>query len=249
MPNRAEFPIVPAASMSPAQGEAVLKRRGWLSDREPEFQDALLKACRWRLFQQGETLVMAGDIGAPLIGIAAGNASVITSIGAPDTPLTHISHPASWLGYVPLVANRPTDNTTIARTPVYAAVIAKSAVEALLNEHPGWWRHIARLALQYGEIAAGIVADLLIRESDRRCAATLLRLADCRFAGARPAKASVNQSDLAVVANLSRTTASALLGRFEAMGLIARGYNYIEVLDPPALRAIADGELQSNEPR
>lgn len=249
MPNRAEFPIVPAANMSPAQGQAVLKRWGWLSLTEPEFKEALLKACRWRLFQPGETLVMAGDIGAPLIGIAAGTASVITSIGAPDTPLTHISYPAWWLGYVPLVANRPTDNTTIARTPVYAAVIARSAVEALLNEHPGWWRHIARLALQYGEIAAGIVADLLIRESDRRCAATLLRLADCRFAGAKPAKASVNQSDLAMVANLSRTTASALLGRFEAMGLVRRGYNYIEVLNPPALRAIADGELHSSDPR
>jgi CRP-like cAMP-binding protein len=241
MPNRAEFLLGAADGMSPVAATAVLKGTGWLSDRDPEFQDALLAICRWRRFQPGESIVMAGDIDAPLVGIASGTAAVITSLGAPDTPLTHISHPGWWLGYVPLVAGRPTDNATEARSPVYAAVAAKSAVEALLASNPAWWRHIARLALYYGEIAANIVADLLIRESDRRCAASLLRIASCRFAGDEPAVANVNQTDLAAIANLSRNTVNTVLKEFERKGLLARGYNHISLLNPLALRVLANG--------
>lgn len=242
MPNRAEFLIGASVTSSPAEGAAILKSRGWLSDRDGEFQDALLGICRWRLFQPGESLVTAGDIGAPLVGIASGTAAVITSLGPPDTPLTHICHPGWWLGYVPLVAGRPTDNATVARSPVYAAVASKSAVEALLRENPVWWKHLARLALYYGEVAANIVADLLIRESDRRCAATLMRIANCRFQGDEPAVASVSQSDLAAITNLSRNTANAILRDFESKGLVARQYNHIDILDPASLREIADGE-------
>lgn len=228
--------------MSPVAAAAVLKGRGWLSDREPEFQEALLAICRWRRFEPGESMVIAGDIDAPLVGIASGTAAVITALGAPDTPLTHILHPGLWLGYVPLIARRPADNATVARTPVYAAMAAKSAVEALLKSHPAWWQHIARLALYYGEIAVNVVADLLIRESDRRCAATLLRIANCRFAGDEPTVANVNQTDLATVANLSRNTVNALLRDLEARGLVARQYNHIDLLDPVALRLMADGD-------
>ncbi|MCF2514593.1 Crp/Fnr family transcriptional regulator [Sphingomonas sp. G124] len=242
MSNRAEFLIEASVSSSPAEGAAILKSRGWLSDRDSEFQEALLGICRWRHFEPGETLISAGDICAPLVGIASGSAAVVTSLGPPDTPLTHICHPGWWAGYVPLIAGRPTDNATVARTPVYAAVATKSAAEALLSENPGRWKHFARLALYYGEVAANIVADLLIRESDRRCAATLLRIADCRFQGQAPAFASVSQTDLAAIANLSRKTANAILRDFELNGLVARHYNQIDILDPASLRRVADGE-------
>jgi CRP-like cAMP-binding protein len=170
--------------------------------------------------------------------------SITTSLGPPDTPLTHIAHPGMWTGFVAFVGDRPTDNETVARTAVYAAVTSRSAVEALLKEHPGWWRDVARLALWYGEVAVNIAADLLIRDSDRRCAATLLRIADCRFRGDQPKVAHVNQSDVATIANLSRNTTSALLGEFEQKGMVARHYNHIDILDPPSLRAVADGERQ-----
>jgi CRP-like cAMP-binding protein len=242
MPSRAEYLLGGPVKITPAEGEAVLRRTGWLSDRETEFQDALLSICHWRHFQPGESLVTAGDTAAPLVGIASGTAAVITALGPPDTPLTHVGHPGLWVGFVPLVAGRPADNSTVARTPVYAAVIAKSAVEALLKANPPWWRHFARLALIYGELAVSTVADLLIRESDRRCAATLLRIANCRFKGAQRVIAQVNQSDLAVIANLSRGTANSLLREFEAKDYLVRQYNHIDILNPRALRALADGE-------
>jgi CRP-like cAMP-binding protein len=241
MPNRAEFLISAAAKMTPSEGEAILRNIGWLSSIDPKFQSALLRSCRWKLFEPGETIVGAGDKSAPFIGIACGTVSITTALGPPDTPLTHIAHPGIWTGFVAFIGDRGTDNETVARTPVYAAVISRSAVEGLLNEHPAWWRDVARLALWYGETAVNIAADLLIRDSDRRCAATLLRIANCRFAGDKPTVAHANQTDIATIANLSRNTTSALLGELERSGMVARHYNHIDILDPLALRAVADG--------
>ncbi len=247
MPNRAEFLISAAARMTPQEGEAVLRNTGWLSTVEPEFQSALLRSCRWKFFEPAETIVSAGDQSAPFIGIASGSVSITTALGPPDTPLTHIAHAGIWTGFVAFVGDRPTDNETVARTPVYAAVTSRSAVEALLNDQPIWWRDVARLALWYGETAVNIAADLLIRESDRRCAATLLRIANCRFAGDQPTVAHANQTDIATIANLSRNTTNALLGELERNGMVARHYNLIDILDPVALRAVADGETTISE--
>jgi CRP-like cAMP-binding protein len=227
--------------MTPYEGAAVLRTTGWLSTTPVEFQDTLLGLCRWRWFEPEETIVMAGNEQSPVVGIASGTAAVVTSLGPPDTPLTHISHAGWWVGYVPLVSGQPTENTTVAKSPVFAAVAAQSAVFGLLDQHPRWWKCIAGVTLFYARAATNIAADLLIRDSERRCAATLLRIANCRFDGDAPAIAAVNQSDLASIANLSRTTASALLGKFESSSILARHYNYIEILDPWALREIADG--------
>ena len=245
MPARANFLMGAPVGMSSWEGEAVLKRIGWLSTTPEDFQLALLRICQWRWFKPGDVMVMAGDPQSPIIGIAHGTASVITALGPPDTPLTHVSHPGWWIGYVPIVSGLATDNTTVAKSAVFAAVTSQTAIRQLLAERPEWWEQIARVTLFYARVAASIVADLLIRESDRRCAASLLRVADCRFVGADRAIAHVTQNDLAAIANLCRSTASSILGDFEAKGYVARAYNHIDVLNPVALRAMADGDWQT----
>jgi CRP-like cAMP-binding protein len=92
------------------------------------------------------------------------------------------------------------------------------------------------------ETALNIATDLMIRSSSRRCAATLLRVAGCRFADAPPpAIAWTNQEELGGMANMARSTLNLILGDFESEGLISRGYNQIILHNPAALRAIADG--------
>lgn len=240
MPARKELSPNFRTRLSPGDGEAILRATGWLSLTPIEFQDAILAQCRWQWFGPGEAIVTAGDPDAPLIGIAAGAASVVTAVGPTDTPLTHVIYPGWWVGTVPLVSGLPTQNNTVARIPVYSAVVQQRIVRQLLELNPYWWRFIANVLLQYAEAAAIIAADLLIRESNRRCAASLLRIADCRLEGSRPTIAPVSQTELASVANLSRNTASSLLRDFEQNGLIARNYREIAILHPETLRAIAN---------
>jgi CRP/FNR family cyclic AMP-dependent transcriptional regulator len=116
-------------------------------------------------------------------------------------------------------------------------------VTALLAERPEWWRHFLRLAIVYGDVTAVIATDLLIRDSERRCAAVLLRLGGRRFAGpddTKPVEVSVTQDDLAGAANLSRSSVRSMLGRLTARGLIEQGYRDIVVREPASLRAFVD---------
>jgi DNA-binding MarR family transcriptional regulator len=47
----------------------------------------------------------------------------------------------------------------------------------------------------------------------------------------------LTQEDLALLANISRTTVSEHLGEMEAAGLISRAYGRVRILDPNRLRA------------
>ncbi len=103
-------------------------------------------------------------------------------------------------------------------------------------------------AIVYGDASQGVAADLLIRDSERRCAATLLRLSGRRFAGARdrrPAESAITQVELAGAANLSRNTVGAIMKRLASRGLIEVGYRGVTVLKPAALRAFVDSSSKT----
>ena len=90
-------------------------------------------------------------------------------------------------------------------------------------------------------ISYRIISELLIRRSDQRIAAVLLRLLDQKDSAADPdadagAGLPLTQADLAEMANVSRHTANAVLGQFEHRGWVRLGYGRIALLDGAGLR-------------
>jgi CRP-like cAMP-binding protein len=81
--------------------------------------------------------------------------------------------------------------------------------------------------LEYGDLTVTIAADLMIRDSERRCAAALLRLAGCRYAGPQdvtPVEVPLTQNELAGAANLSRNSVGTMLQRLATRGFVEVGY-------------------------
>jgi len=226
------------------EGLDVLSRRGWLADTPPDFGRALLARGRWRSYEPSAVINLGGDDEeGDLFGVAAGSINIVTVFGAPGAPITHVAHAVFWFGYGPILRGRPRVATVIARTDVHLARISQSSVLALLAERPEWWRHIGVLALEYGDISANIASDLMIRDSLRRCAAVLLRLAGCRFAEPpelAPFEAALTQDELATMANLSRNSTGVVVRKLARLGLIEQGYRTLTVRSPKALRAIVD---------
>jgi CRP-like cAMP-binding protein len=84
---------------------------------------------------------------------------------------------------------------------------------------------------------------MMIRDSNRRCAAALLNVANCRRGepSSTPVlNAPLSQEELAAIANLSRTSISSILRDLEADGLIELGYRTVTLRDPARLRALVD---------
>ena len=225
--------------MDQKEGLRILTRRGWLSTTPVDFQRAILAKCRWDRLEAGVSIQEGGEEVGELIGLASGVVEMRTILGPADTPIMHFAHPVFWFGYVPIIFGKPRRITGVAKTTVWLGRIPHAAVMGALAQRPEWWRHFLQPALIYGDLALNIAADMLIRDSERRCAAVLLRMGGRRFAGPedqKPVDVLLTQDELAGAANLSRNSVGTMLKRMAARGLIDMGYRGVTVLSPVALR-------------
>lgn len=222
---------------------AFLINNGWLSHTPADFATAFMAHCHWRNVDAGSAISHAGDLANTVMGLARGTTAISTALTTPDANIVSIGHPGMWFGYVPMFSKLARVISVIARTDVRLALISEIEIERLLASNPHWWRHFAALGIMYGNSAINIAADLMIRDSRRRCVAAILRLADCRFAdrpGGRPIEAPLSQDELAAMSNLSRTSVSTIVRDLENDGLITLGYRSITLNDTDRLRAIVD---------
>jgi len=229
--------------MDREQGIAILRDGGWLSATPAEFQQAILSRCAWGRIEAGVQIQAGGEEEGELIGLADGIVEMRTILGRADTPIMHFAHPVFWFGYVPILTGRPRGIAASAKSSVWIARIPQATVKALLAERPEWWRHLMQLSVIYGEISQTIAADLLIRDSERRCAAVLLRLTGRRFVGpddTQPVEVAITQNEFAGAASLSRNSVGTMLQRLKARGLVELGYRGMTVRAPAALRAFVD---------
>lgn len=220
-----------------------LAQNGWLCATPVAFAETIMAHCHWRRVEAGAAIQLAGEASGAIIGLARGTISITTSLSSPDSPVLHIGHPGLWFGFVPLFSVSARPNSILARTPVVLASLSQIELERLLSNHPEWWRHVGALGIHYGNAAINTAADLMIRDSKRRCVASLLRMADCRFAdrdGQNVVEAPLSQDELAALSNLSRTSISTILHELVGDGLIALGYRSVTLHDTAKLRALVD---------
>jgi CRP-like cAMP-binding protein len=224
-------------------GLRILASSGWLSATPDEFRQSLLTKASWHCLEEGAPIQDGGEEEGELIGLAQGAIEVRTVLGTADTPIMHILHPVFWIGYLPIILGQPRRLAASARTPVFMARIRESVVKKLLSERPEYWQYFLRPTILYGDICSVIGADLLIRDSERRCAAVLLRMAGRRFAApddSTPVDALLTQDELAGAANMSRNSVGTMLKRLAARGLIELGYRTMIVMSPAALRSFVE---------
>lgn len=226
-----------------ASYSAFLVNNGWLAHCRRDFAESFISHCHWRHVAAGTGIQYAGEPGGTITGIANGSALLTTSLSAPDSPTIHVMTPGEWFGYIPLfiVGTRP--NSIVARTDVVLASMSQPEIEALLAPRPEWWRDVGILGILHANMATSIAADMMIRESRRRCAAALLQLANCRHsdpAGGQILGAPLSQEELAAISNLSRTSISAILRDFEDAGLITLGYRSVILNHTAKLRELVD---------
>ncbi len=232
--------------MEREEGLSILASRGWLAGTPPEFRKRFLSAARWRFIERGAIVTLGGEERSDFIGLAAGTVTVTSALGNAATPVMHMAHAVLWMGYGPLLLERPRVVTVEARTDLWIAVIPKASILPMLDETTSWWRCFTRLLAEYGDISAMIASDLLIRQSDRRLAATILRFAGLR--GLYPdqpeqVRIEVTQTELAEATNLSRNATGTILRRLAAKGHIRTDYRGIVVCAPASLRQLVDKRL------
>jgi CRP-like cAMP-binding protein len=157
-----------------------------------------------------------------MIGLARGILELRTTLGPANTAIMHFAHPVFWPGFIPTLFKQPRRVAASAKTQAWLMRVPEATIRWTLKENPHWWAFFLQLLLEYGDLTVTIAADLMIRDSERRCAAALVRLEGCRYASPRdvnPVEVPPTQNELAGAANLSRNSVGTLLQRLATRGL------------------------------
>jgi CRP/FNR family transcriptional regulator, cyclic AMP receptor protein len=223
-------------------GERFL-RHGWLARTPVDFQRALFPICRLRRYSAGETLYAAGDEPGGIYGLVRGSVCVSMVGTATEMHFVHLLQPGNWFGEGSALTGRPRRVSVVARTDVTVAHATLGNLQTLLAERPEWWRHIGCMAVETNSTSNTAGGDLMIRDPELRCIATIMRLCGCRFEDPEDdvvVTASVSHEELGSMANLARNTVGDILRRLSDRGLVELGYRTIKVRDGDTLRAMVD---------
>ena len=153
----------------------------------------------------------------------------------------HFAVPGFWFGEWPLIHDQPRRMSIVASRPSILGTVSLADCRAILKQDPAAWRWIAPLSSLTTDLTAGIVADLMLRDPVKRCAALLLRLSGVRNAvlpAKEPAAIYLSQEKLGHLANLSRNSIMPILHDFAQRGCIEVGYGSIVVTNVNALTAM-----------
>jgi CRP-like cAMP-binding protein len=213
---------------------------GWLAMTSQDFRRAVLDRATPQAFRFGETVYSIGDPPGGLYGLVAGTFKISLAPGDDGPFPGHILTPGRWTGYGPAITGGSRIIGVDAGRNCQALFLPLHSLNEMLARDPVWWRYLALLALLDTQLATGGLDDLVIRDEYRRFLAVLLRNGGCRYGFSaidKPVWIDINQTELAFMCNLSRTTAGGFLRRLEAQGHIEIGYGQIGILAPQALLA------------
>lgn len=220
------------------QALSFARSTGWLSRLPSDLQTALLAAARLRLLSEGTRLYSVGDPPGGLVGLVAGCLAAEAAQSGTPPHKSLLLHPGAWIGEGPVAGldARMTGIWATRRSAILSIEIADFRRAAAV--HPDAWRHLALLALETHGRTMGLVHDLMVRGGRQRLLAILARLGGLHEECIPdPVIIDATQTEVADIANLSRSVVSRFLQEMERDGLVRLGRATIEIADPQRLLA------------
>ena len=222
----------------------VVLRRGWLSLTPASFQRDVLNRCFLVRFEAGESIYVVGDPPGGMFGLVSGGVSVSIAPGERGPYFEHFAQPGTWMGEAAAITGQPRRVGLSATREAELLHLPLQEIHEIVDRNPEAWRLFALITIGHLDMAIGASDDLMIRDHVKRCLAVLLRLGGCRQASPAdrsPIEVDVSQEEMAVLSNVARTTAGAVLRKLEATGYLEQSYRRIRILAPDALRGMLQG--------
>ena len=235
----------------------ILTSRGWLAEIDPALAAAVVEAGRTLLLRKGERLYDPEDNPGGMFGVVAGG-MVMATQGRDGLPLPgHVARRCHWFGYGSVLEKQRRSMIMYANEPTVLLHVSLPELERLRTRFPAASRAYGKLATLGEALYLATVADLLIRDTDRRLAGVLLRVSGAEpppyHPGYRPTREELagwfdpegvplTQALLAGLANASAHTVARCVDRASQAGLIDWRYGRVRILDVVALAAFAAGQ-------
>ena len=214
---------------------------GWLSLQPRPFQDSVVGHCRFRSTEKGAPAIQAGDPPGSMFAVVSGSFAVELIARARSPDILRVARPVAWFGTGVAAARQAHAIGLRALQPSAVLFLPPAGIEDIASHDPtALWRFGAVLAENLTAMNV-MCHDLRHRRHVARIVAVLLSSGGCRLS-TPPDTASIDiflgHEDLAVMANVARTTAGAILHDLEKAGHVERRYRRIRLLNPDGMRSI-----------
>ena len=207
------------------------------ADTSAALSDRILRACSMHDVPAHTYLQHVADEPGGMWGLAEGALAVEFAPGTREPQKGYLLLPPVWAGEGGVVSGvRRMVGLSTTRRSVLLHLPAQHFA-SIARDEPLIWRWVSREQNKNFERALGMVDALMVRNSEARVAAVLLLLGGRLGSQANaPRVLDITQTDLAAIANLSRTVLNRALRSLASKGAIELGYSTITVADPAALR-------------
>lgn len=212
---------------------------GWLGFLDPALSEGILKAGRLSRFEDGATIYGFGQQQDCLLGIASGMVKMWVTMNEQEPRFGHLGGPGFWFGETEVVTGKHGIMEMIASGPTQMFSIPRKQIDLIAKTEPEVWPGITLLAVLNQGTAIGATDDLMIRNSQKRLAAVLLRMCSRRNAYQEVPPLDVipiSWNELSEAVNLSRSKVGAILSEFSKLGLIRTRQREILILDASGLQ-------------
>jgi CRP/FNR family transcriptional regulator, cyclic AMP receptor protein len=243
--------------MRRSEVQRVLTGRGWLAEIDPALAAAVVQAGRVLALRKGELLYHPDDNPGGMFGVVSGGMLMATP-GRDGLPLPgHIARRCHWFGYGSVLERQRRSMIISANEPTVLLHVPLAELERLRAEFPSANRAYGKLATLGEALYLATVADLLIRDTDRRLAGVLLRVTGAEpppyHPGYRPGPEELarwadpegvplTQALLGEMANASPHTVARFVDRAARAGMIDWHYGRVRILDVLSLAGFAAGD-------
>lgn len=220
------------------KAKAVLAHDRLVQALPDEARRAFLDRLMTQRMRAGEWVYRLGDPAGGIYFIADGGVRVEIATGAQNTFIAHYIPAGHWFGEPSALTGQPRVVGVKTAQNSEFLHISLQHLNQLIAQHPEILRQLAVITQMYLRTAIGAIADLMLRDTETRFIATLLRLAGIRDNETATGRFDVffSQEEIAAMANVARTTANTLLGKLQKEGTIEITYRRIVILDSAKLR-------------
>jgi CRP-like cAMP-binding protein len=227
------------------EARTFLSNHGWLSEAPAGLRTTFLSQCELRKLSRGDYAYQAGDQTNGLWGVVSGGFAFSIAPHERGPHMAHVFRPGFWFGEAEFLAGTARRYDVRATREAHCLWMSDKKLSALLEREARLFRFLGSLCSDHLFLAVGAVDDMTIRNSRARVAAILLRLANVRLQD-QPTdptpELDITQEDLALLANLPRTSVTAYLGELEGQDLIQRSYGAVRLINPAGLRRLVKEE-------
>jgi len=219
------------------KAENTMSQQGWLSQLPAAFRSEVLRRSVLMRFSPGQTVFRLGDPIGGIYGLVHGILTINTAPPTATPRLIHLGVPGAWTGEGCFMTRQPRRGEMRAITDTWMMHLPLDAMDQMVAREPELLRYFGFISIYGCDVLIRVIHDLQKPGVDRRIASILHRLT---WVGA--VSIPLTQTELGLMANVSRKQVNAALKRFAAAGWIANTYRSIMINDAEGLRRFASEE-------